>query len=63
MSDLTHDERIRMEADTLQSHWASNARWDGIERAYSAEDVIALETLRRGLRFETLDLLPSAVRP
>jgi phosphosulfolactate synthase (CoM biosynthesis protein A) len=28
-----------------------------------AEDVIALETLRRGLRFETLDLLPSAVRP
>jgi phosphosulfolactate synthase len=27
-----------------------------------AEDVIALETLRRGLRFETLDLLPSAVR-
>jgi phosphosulfolactate synthase len=28
-----------------------------------ADDVIALETLRRGLRFETLDLLPSAVRP
>jgi phosphosulfolactate synthase len=27
-----------------------------------AEDVIALETLRRGLRFETLDLLPSASR-
>jgi phosphosulfolactate synthase len=27
-----------------------------------AEDVIALETLRRGLRFETLDLLPSAGR-
>jgi len=27
------------------------------------EDVIPLETLRRGLRFETLDLLPSAVRP
>jgi phosphosulfolactate synthase len=25
------------------------------------EDVIALETLRRGLRYETLDLLPSAV--
>jgi hypothetical protein len=24
--------------------------------------VIALETLRRGLRFETLDLLPSASR-
>ena len=24
----------------------------------SAEDVIALETLRRGLRFDTLDLLP-----
>ena len=23
-----------------------------------AEDVIALETLRRGLRFDTLDLLP-----
>ena len=27
------------------------------------EDVIALETLRRGLRFETIELLPSAVRP
>jgi phosphosulfolactate synthase (CoM biosynthesis protein A) len=27
------------------------------------EDVISLETLRRGLRYETLDLLPSAVRP
>jgi phosphosulfolactate synthase len=27
------------------------------------EDVIALETLRRGLRYETLDLLPSAVMP
>jgi phosphosulfolactate synthase len=26
------------------------------------EDVIPLETLRRGLRFETLDLLPSAIR-
>ena len=24
----------------------------------AAEDVIALETLRRGLRFDTLDLLP-----
>jgi len=42
MNDLTHEERIRMEADTLESHWASNARWDGIERAYSAEDVITL---------------------
>ena len=28
-----------------------------------AEDVIALETLRRGLRYDTLDLLPSAVPP
>ena len=27
------------------------------------DDVIALETLRRGLRYETLDLLPTAARP
>ena len=42
MNDLTHDERIRMEADTLESHWASSGRWEGVERPYSAEDVIAL---------------------
>ncbi len=27
------------------------------------EDVIALETLRRGLRYETLDLLPAPAAP
>jgi isocitrate lyase len=42
MNDLTHDERIRMEADTLRSHWASGGRWEGVERPYSAEDVIGL---------------------
>ena len=43
----------------LLQHVGPNVNLGNIQ----AEDVIALETLRRGLRFETLDLLPSAVRP
>jgi isocitrate/methylisocitrate lyase len=42
MDELTHDERICREADNLRTHWASNGRWEGIERAYEAEDVISL---------------------
>ena len=42
MDELTHDERIRHEADNLRTHWASNGRWDGIDRPYGAEDVISL---------------------
>jgi phosphosulfolactate synthase len=43
----------------LLQHAGPNVNLGNIQ----AEDVIALETLRRGLRFETLELLPSAVRP
>jgi isocitrate lyase len=42
MDELTHDERIRHEADNLRTHWASNGRWDGIDRPYGAENVISL---------------------
>ena len=42
MDELTHDERIDREAEILRTHWGSNVRWDGIERAYEAEDVITL---------------------
>ena len=42
----------------LLGHLGPNVNLGNIQ----AEDVIALETLRRGLRFETLDLLPSAAR-
>jgi phosphosulfolactate synthase len=49
----------RMQQAWLLQHAGPNVNLGNIQ----AEDVIALETLRRGLRFETLDLLPSAVRP
>jgi isocitrate lyase len=42
MDELTHEERIHREADILRTHWASNGRWDGIDRPYAAEDVISL---------------------
>ena len=42
MIDLTQDERIGREAVNLRTHWASSPRWQGIERTYSAEDVIRL---------------------
>jgi len=42
MIDVTQEERIRREADNLRTHWATSARWEGIERAYTAEDVIRL---------------------
>src|SRR5215203_1170354 len=42
MIDLTYEERIRREADNLRTHWSSSARWAGIERPFSAEDVIGL---------------------
>ncbi|HEX6587886.1 MAG TPA: isocitrate lyase [Longimicrobiales bacterium] len=32
----------RAEADALEREWASNERWAGIERTYSAEDVVRL---------------------
>src|SRR5215212_11038466 len=42
MIDLTHEERIRREAENLETHWSSSPRWQGIERTYSTEDVIRL---------------------
>ncbi|BEP13655.1 isocitrate lyase [Acidothermaceae bacterium B102] len=32
----------RSPAETLQRAWSTDERWDGVERTYSAEDVIAL---------------------
>jgi isocitrate lyase len=42
MIDLTHEDRIRQEAENLETHWSTAPRWQGIERTYSAEDVIRL---------------------
>src|SRR3990172_5046646 len=42
MIDLTHEERMRREAATPETYWGSNQRWKGIDRAYSAEDVLRL---------------------
>src|SRR3990172_85920 len=42
MIDLTRSERMRREAATLETYWGSNQRWKGIDRAYSAEDVLRL---------------------
>jgi isocitrate lyase len=42
MTDHTFEARIRREADALEHHWATTARWAGIERPYAAEDVIRL---------------------
>jgi isocitrate/methylisocitrate lyase len=41
MTEHTYDARIRREADALEHHWTTN-RWTGIERTYTAEDVIRL---------------------
>ena len=41
MSD-TIEERIAREADALEHDWRANPRWGGVERHYSAEDVIRL---------------------
>ncbi len=39
---ITHDDRIRLEAEPLTAYWRAAARWEGIERPYAAEDVIRL---------------------
>jgi len=36
------DARFAKQADELRNHWATNARWKGIVRSYSAEDVVRL---------------------
>ena len=42
MRDLSYDERLRRVAACLKSHWDTSPRWRGVERTYSAEDVIGL---------------------
>jgi isocitrate lyase len=36
------DEQIRREAEALEQEWETSPRWLGVERTYSAEDVIRL---------------------
>jgi isocitrate lyase len=36
-------ERIRREADDLQRRWEADRRWQGVERTYSAEEVVRLQ--------------------
>ena len=42
MTDLRIEEQIREDAEALEQDWDTNPRWHGIERHYSAEDVIKL---------------------
>ncbi len=42
MSDQRIEERILQEANALELEWESSSRWKGIERPYSAQDVIRL---------------------
>ena len=39
---MRHDARIQADADRLQAEWASDPRWRGIERTYTAEQVVRL---------------------
>ncbi len=39
---MTPHARIQAEADQLEARWRDDARWDGIERTYSATDVVRL---------------------
>ncbi len=38
----TIEERIAREAETLEHEWQTHPRWKGVERVYSAEDVVRL---------------------
>ncbi|CAN5761854.1 isocitrate lyase [soil metagenome] len=38
----TIEERIAREAETLEHEWQTHSRWKGVERVYSAEDVVRL---------------------
>jgi isocitrate lyase len=42
MIDLSWEERISKLADELEREWATSPRWRGVERSYSAEDVVRL---------------------
>ncbi|MFB3739390.1 MAG: isocitrate lyase, partial [Candidatus Velamenicoccus archaeovorus] len=38
----TNHDRIRREAEALDAHWRAHARWRGVVRPYTAEDVVRL---------------------
>jgi isocitrate lyase len=42
MTEITHQEQARREADNLSRHWRTGPRWTGVERVYSAGDVLSL---------------------
>ena len=42
MTDQRIEERIRQEAEALEREWDTDPRWRGVERPYSAEDVVRL---------------------
>src|SRR3954462_2052330 len=39
---MTPDARIQAEADQLDARWRDEARWHGLERSYTAVDVVRL---------------------
>ncbi|MDF1595597.1 MAG: isocitrate lyase [Acidimicrobiia bacterium] len=39
---MTVDERVRNQAELIQKDWDTNPRWAGIQRDYTAEDVVRL---------------------
>jgi isocitrate lyase len=40
---MTNDSTIAQRAEEIRRDWEANPRWDGIERGYSAEDVVRLQ--------------------
>jgi isocitrate lyase len=42
MMETSAEERIRLEAEELEKEWATDPRWHGVVRDYSAEDVVRL---------------------
>jgi isocitrate lyase len=67
---VTHEARIQAEADQLQARWQSDPRWQGIERTYTAEQVVRLRgsvkpehTLARLGAERLWELLQRADRP
>jgi isocitrate lyase len=37
MIDLTHEDRIRRDAEAVQVRWEAEPRWNGIQRPYTAQ--------------------------
>jgi isocitrate lyase len=42
MTEHTYEARIARETEALEHHWQVGGRWSGIERPYTAEDVVRL---------------------